>query len=87
MDEWSFLKEGWQHAPSLIGMIALVGMFLWYLQNKDQRDKENYDKRDTTITLIANQAFEVHKESNNIIAENSKVLGEVKTSLSLFNRK
>ena len=94
MNELRLFEEGLKYAPSLIGIIIIVLMFLKYLQHRDVKDlerermmKEDFDKRDKTITTIATQAFEVHRSSNEVIKENTKILGEVKYALEQTLRK
>ena len=80
------LKEGLRHAPSLVILVIIVIAFLRYLNLKDKRDQEDFDKRDVTIKGIASQQFEIHRESNKVIKENTQILGEVKHTLEMNMR-
>lgn len=87
MAELSFLKEGLKYAPSMIGIIAIVFMFLRYLHNKEERDRQDFDKRDKTIQLISTQAFEIHKKSNEVIEKNSVLFGEMKHTIEMCGKR
>lgn len=87
MGELALLKEGLKYAPTLATLVVILIVFFKYLDKKDKRDQEDFDKRDRTITDIATQAFEVHKESNRVIVENSKVLGEITQTIRMCNKR
>lgn len=84
------VKEGLKYAPTLmiflLALITIIVIFFKYLDRKDKRDQQDFDKRDTTIKDIASQAFEVHKESNRVITENSKVLGAITQTMQACNK-
>ena len=86
MSELNFLSEGFKYAPVLITLILIVVVFFLYLNKKDKRDQQDFDKRDVTIKEIASQAFEVHKESNRVITENSKALGSITQIMQACNK-
>lgn len=93
MSQWSFLKEGLQYAPSLVGAIVIVVLFLRYLNARDKRDiekevmlQQDFDKRDDVLKGISSQGFEIHKQSNEVIKENTQVLGAVKHALDQLLR-
>ncbi len=90
MGEINLLKEGLKVAPALVGVLIIVYFFLRYLDKKEVRDLEKdklielgFDKRDATIKDISEKAFDIHKESNKVIIENSKILGEIKQVIQL----
>ena len=87
MTEFNYLTEGLKLAPSLAGALIIVFMFLRYLTNKEKQDSKDFDKRDSTIQIIATRAFEVHEKSNEVIGKNTEMMGQVKATLESVNRR
>ncbi len=92
--EWALLKEGLPYVPSLAISLAIIIIFVRYLDARDKRDVEkeimlqkDFDKRDAVLKEISNRGFAVHQESNQVIKENTHVMGEVKHALDTINRK
>ena len=69
--DWAKLGES---APQIAALIAVVGMFLWYL-----------NKRDAVLRDISKACHEQQRNATSAIKENTAALGEMRVTLAKIN--
>ena len=86
METVPFLKDAISQVPALVVLVIIVVYFLKFLDGKDKRDQMDFDKRDAILKDIAEKAFLVYTESNKVIVDNSKVIGEIREVIRKCSR-
>jgi len=76
---------------SVVGIIMVVSLFLWYMVKRDKAHMTYMQSRDQVIQEIARGAREVQTGATDAITENSRIIGQnsevLRTVRSVLERK